>query len=154
MQTDVHIFDGKLKSHSIKTHLSRDQKIKIFDPVVTGVSKLQNFTAVNGLKTVIDDLESPKNYDSTNEIYADDILAEICLMMEKHFDQDIINTIIENIAIQMADMITLGPCQQGRATRLFQVYNFVKEIRNETPVGIYLSFNELSTEIKVNIIAY
>jgi len=154
---DVHQFDGKLQTLKIKPHIPESDKRKMFEDLTTKISQNRNIPhpqSVHGLHVVISDMGSPRNYDPTNDMYADDILAEICSLLQIHFDPDIINNIIETIAIQIVDMLQLGQCAQGRVNRLLQIYRFVKEIRDITPVGLYFSFVENTPEIKVNIVAY
>lgn len=112
---NVHEFDGKLPIPELKK-FTVDEKlemIKIFIP------KLKNQNAINILKSMsLAMINNTKdNQDDSNDVDAMDILANILAN-----DYDNILSIFEE---QLADIITLGQCPQGRTTRLLQIYNIV-----------------------------
>ncbi|MDD4930645.1 MAG: hypothetical protein PHG66_00630 [Candidatus Colwellbacteria bacterium] len=118
---DVHVYDGKW-THNIKTTTSLEDKCILFNRLYQNIKDLGvESTSLQGLILVVENAQKPSNFDSTNNIYSDDILAEICKRMidmsaEKQHD------IIVNIAEQLSDMYKLGQCPQGRSTRLYQLY--------------------------------
>ena len=89
---DVHLTDRHLKFYNIRTTKPLEIKNKLFLWLLTKVNRLQlqqqrqhNMQAqqrfnegVTGLRIVITDTQLRPNYDDSNEMWADDILAEIC----------------------------------------------------------------------------
>lgn len=119
---DVHVYDGKWQ-HNITTRLSIQEKYTLFNwllKVLNGV----DCDAINGIKLVINNTQQQPNFDRVNCIYADDILAEICVKLINTPENNRIDT-LKNIAEQMADMYRLGQCPQGRSTRLIQIYKYL-----------------------------
>lgn len=126
---DVHTFDGKW-NHNIQTRFTREQKYKLFGWLVCGLSRIGvDRNTINGIKLIIDNIQLPGNYDNRNNVYADDILAEICSILIDKREQEngdvlLVDT-LKNIAEQIKDMYLLGQCPQGRSTRLIQIYNYL-----------------------------
>lgn len=139
---DVHIFDGKLKDfHIEKGRIKDSDKKQMFGEL----AELLDQDAKNGLSLIISN-EGNKNYDNSNDMYADDILAEICEYIIKETDdvageedekgeekerkerlKDVKN-IIENINEQLKDMFLTGQCAQGRTIRLWQILKYIRRI--------------------------
>lgn len=139
---DVHVYDGKW-SHDIKTEVSIQEKCELFNSLYQEIKTIGNgvdvSSALKGLVLVVENTQRPSNFDPANNIYADDILVEICKMItidklvttkvgtsldesrpelsEKMYDS------LMNVAEQLGDMYNLGQCPQGRSTRLIQIYN-------------------------------
>ena len=117
---DVHVFDGSW-SHNITTKFNLEEKNVIFDWLIKQIGENVDYNAIGGLKLVIGDTQQYPNFDPRNNIYADDILAEICVMLVEMNENDR-NDVLKNILEQMSDMYLLGRCPQGRSTRLIQIY--------------------------------
>ena len=120
---DVHVFDGRW-NHDITTRTTPEQKQTMFKWLLSNMCGAE-CDAINGIRLVVDNIQLPPNYDHVNNVYADDILAEICIKLVNLSENDRVD-VLKNIAEQMADMYRLGQCPQGRSTRLIQVYNFLK----------------------------
>ena len=122
---DVHTFDGKWNV-SFDTCLTVREKQKLFEWLLVNIDvKLPKdpfyANGKTGLQLVIRDTQHHFNYDATNKVYADDILAEMCIKMLR-LSMDNRLSILHLILEQMHDMFTTGQCSQGRSTRLYQLY--------------------------------
>ncbi len=116
---DVHYYDAQWK-HNINTRFNIANKFKLFKWLYNNCIKLNKTeNGIKGLELVINDTQKYPNLDNANKIYADDILAEICIHLMKTKNKIIIDLLLE----QMNDMYNTGQCPQGRTTRLFQIYN-------------------------------
>ena len=156
---DVHTFDGKLVTSDIKNHFSREYKLVLFNSLLSKfkiVATLFGFSNAQeslggflGLQMVMNDVQLLSNYDATNQVYADDILAEICEILDQQEDPSIIWTTMETVLQQMADMRSLGACSQGRCTRLRQIYDFLKYLPSTNLVNVKI--NLIGTEIVITI---
>ena len=119
---DVHTFDGSL-SHNIKNRFTLEEKCVMFNWLIVQINTISSLDcdSITGLKLVIENTQH-SNFDSKNNVYADDILVEICAKLIDVKENERIS-ILKNIAEQMSDMYRLGQCPQGRTTRLIQIYN-------------------------------
>jgi hypothetical protein len=131
---NVHIFDGQLKDFQVvKNKFSIDDKKKMFNELLECLSD----NGKKGLTLIIQDIQSKPNFDETNNMYADDILAEICdyvIKESKINDENMlkdVKTIIGNIDEQLGDMFTSGICPQGRVIRLHPVYYSILDVEME-----------------------
>lgn len=116
---NVHEFDGKwsLQLESIPVSI----KTVMFNRLLSFI-KDGDTNGVNGIHLVVSDTQNSSNYDTINKIYADDILAHICLRLN-NVDHKILESTLFLLIEQMSDMYLTGRCPQGRTTRLLQVYN-------------------------------
>lgn len=128
---DVHIFDGKIRNnHIIKNKFTNEQKIKMFEELY---EVLQSDPAKKGL-SLIKNIGCKDNYDNTNDMYADDIMAEICdyIIKESYIEDEEkikdLKSIILTIDEQLSDMFLTGQCSQGKVIRLYQIYKSVYKI--------------------------
>ena len=126
---NVHLFDGKW-THNIKTETSLGDKCSLFNSLYRELKNLGvDSGSLNGLVLVVENTQQPSNFDSVNNVYADDILSEICKKIFEPLDEkgkvNINKDILLNIAEQLSDMFSLGQCPQGRSTRLIQIYNLL-----------------------------
>ena len=128
---DVHIFDGKIKnSYITKNKFNNTEKLKMFDELF---EVLKSDSAKKGL-VLIKNIESGGNYDNTNDMYADDVMAEICnyIINESYSENkekiEDVKTIINTIDEQLSDMYNTGTCPQGRVIRLYQIYKSIYKI--------------------------
>lgn len=123
---NTHYYDGKLKSNKFNSISTKDIKEVEFNKLITFIQKDQTcnvnirITAIRAVQLIKNSIGKSPNYDSTNEIYADDILFHIC----KKFHNDILTYLIE----QLSDIITSGQCPQGRVIRLIQVFACLDDI--------------------------
>lgn len=120
---NVHVFDGKIdinyKKSLIKGRISVDDKVKLFRLLFSRV----NDRAKPYLQMIADNIQGHANYEVGNDLYADDILAEICLFLEKS-DND--GSIFKTLEEQLAE-ISGGTCPSGRTTRLWQIYVAIRD---------------------------
>lgn len=131
---DVHVYDGKWdKDIKLpKRNISINNKIELFKSLRDLIDEP---TARAGLDLIINSIGQHSNYDNKNDVFADDILVELCLLLadtkrkemlenkeEKKEGKETSADIINNISEQMKDMNLLGQCPQGRTTRLWQLY--------------------------------
>lgn len=156
---DVHSFDGALKDHLIRTRFTVEDKQKLFADLLSELSKTNNVEPIGtmGLQLVIADTATAANYDPTNAVYADDVLAEICTIMNRQWDNEVKSSTLLMLSQQMADMLLLGRCSQGRCTRLLQIYKYLKEINEDHRVGpvvVVMEFVGNTTEVKIDIVVF
>jgi hypothetical protein len=122
--TDVHTYDNKW-NHCILTRFTPREKLNLFKFLYFLIerfqTKLKYRIGLDGLTKIIES----NTFDRINNVFAQDILAEICVKLNSYKEEDqidIVNTLLE----QMHDMIvTNGTCPQGQSTRLIQVYNSI-----------------------------
>jgi hypothetical protein len=137
---DIHMKDGHLYKYNIPTRFPNEVKHKIIASLIDVINERSNQSirmfGINGLMIIKQDIGHANNYQSTDGILADDILVEICDIMSVCSDDSIINTVVNHICEQMADMIrTNGTCPSGRVNRLIQVYMILKDYID----GVYLA---------------
>ena len=112
---NVHIYDGELRGIFKKTRTySKEEKITLFDNLMEKLTETPSKYMLNIIKN---DIDTAYNYDTTNQLDASDILAEIILT--RQYDIYILEE-------QLKDMYTLGQCPSGRTTRLFQIWKLVE----------------------------
>lgn len=111
---NVHEYDGKLKNLFItkKTYTIKE-KIEMFEKFKI---KLNNIVSKSVLDMLIRDLNTKPsaNFQVENNLDSTDILAHI---IDHENSDDLLGCIEE----QLSD-ISLGQCQSGRVTRLFQIW--------------------------------
>ena len=113
--TDTHIYDGQI-DRQLLPMLEVVKDLPIEEKKNRGLQIMEhvnNEIAQRFLMGIIDSMETPANYDPTNNLNADDL---ICLCWELRQNE----SFIENLIIQLIDMGT-GFCPQGRTHRLFQI---------------------------------
>lgn len=129
LSTDTHYYDNKLKDELvISTNISKLDMGPIFPEFKRILEQNQENglypTAIQALNLIEKDVECSGNYDSTNQFRADTILYLLYQKLKKFdspppgIDKGLINVIMEGLS----DIITSGPCPQGRSTRLYQLY--------------------------------
>lgn len=139
VQTETHTYDGELldRLSDFKSYFEEassktlEDKSKMFDSIEKEIRLYERTegkeAALHYMSRIKQDMLKPgrlPNYDSTNFVYADDILwlcGRILFRMPRKSDckpdmSDVINELVENLA----DMRS-GDCPQGRTTRLLQV---------------------------------
>jgi hypothetical protein len=68
------------------------------------------------------------NWQGADQLFADDVVAEICSLLVEIHELEVVDTALNHIGEQMKDMFaTSGTCPSGRANRLHQVYMFLKD---------------------------
>jgi hypothetical protein len=102
---DVHLFDGHI-DHNIRSTLSIDEIRDIGQ-------RLCNILHSPELRTVVNDIGTPNNYDLTNQLNADHLIG----LCGNYIDNEDFLLIMKE---QLKDMST-GMCAQGRCYRLYQV---------------------------------
>ena len=117
---DVHLFDGKWNGSDVPKRSVQEKELlwQWLRSKITPIKYQQN--GIMGLELIMKDTQRLSNCDNINKVYADDILAEIIVTIQKN--PEIQPDIIKNIIEQMGDMYCLGRCSQGRTSRLFQIY--------------------------------
>lgn len=139
---DIHKTDGKLAKYAIKTRFSINDKHQLISTLIDLIKEkshpsIREF-GVQGLLLIAKDAGMPPNWQGADQLFADDIVAEICSLLVRVNDAEIINTSINHIAEQMADMLrTCGTCPSGRVNRLFQIYMPLKDYVD----GVHLPSN-------------
>lgn len=132
---NVHEFDGQVKKFNIATKYTISEKKQIFNQLIkqiygvhTKISPNIYKIGMNGLVCVIVDSQTPKNF--SDDMFADDILADIAIQMNKLVENDKVIDMCTNILEQMDDMMNLGRCPSGRVIRLMQIYHAVNDLFN------------------------
>ena len=120
---NVHETDGKYRDHGIKTRFSPPEKKVLFDWLLESAKDQSG--SLRAINLVIKDAQLPPNYDNTNQVFADDVLAELLnlIISMESGNQKIFLGIIKE---QLEDMLLLGQCPQGRTGRLLQLYSSLK----------------------------
>ena len=133
---NVHEFDGHVKKFEIKTRYTISEKKVIFNDLIkqiyqvsAKIKKSVYQTGMKGLICVITDTQTDKNF--SDNMYADDILAEIGINMMKLTENDKIIDMCFNILEQMGDMLNLGRCPSGRVIRLMQIWHALSDISDK-----------------------
>ena len=128
---NVHIFDGKIRDFNVpKDKYSQDEKLKMFKEL----SEVLNTDGKKGLDLIIN---GHQRYDNTNDMFSDDILAEICnYIIKESYSKDEqklkdIRSLIACIDEQLSDMFNTGTCAQGKTIRLFQIYSSIQQVQEE-----------------------
>jgi hypothetical protein len=113
----VHIYDGKLFKVPIPERTIEEKKV-LFELFMIRISSLKvERSIIDNLVMIMNDTRKPQNYLATDNIYADDILAEIIDIMMKKTDTDVMTVLFE----ELLDMTT-GRCSSGRCVRLYQIF--------------------------------
>lgn len=127
---NTHDYDGKLKGlsfYNFKTVFSKQEKEAMFDKLIAKLVSINCPIGIPGLNAIKSSIQTPANFDASNGWYADDILADLCVMVDKQFEPDQIKTYLTNISEQMFEMMISGPCPQGRCARLLLIYLFARD---------------------------
>lgn len=129
---NVHYFDGKLREmYSIfsqdflRVRNMRDEKFIEFQKLRDLlISKKASNQSIHYLDAIINTFinRGSENYDSSNDVYACDILYLICENINKASDEDKEEYI--SLLISQLEEMAGGACPPGRTTRLFQVLSF------------------------------
>ena len=133
---DIHgVSDGKLIKYNIFTRYSVEVKKKIIDCLIKLVDERANdsvkYYGIKGLTLIRDESGMSTNYQSVDNLLADDILVEISILLSDESDDEVIDTCINHLCEQMCDMIrTSGYCPSGRVNRVFQVFMILNDFRN------------------------
>lgn len=134
MLSDTHFYDGKLKERIIpyREQLNRIAEISIENKLSMLARldlKLDDMMAKRMLDVIkIDDINQ-SNYDSSNDLWAIDILVLIIEYMElstENYDDTL------PILQEQLDDIANGSCPPGRTTRLFQIVLNCIESKNDS----------------------
>ncbi len=113
--TDTHSYDGLLSTTQL-SNLIDVQKLSIEQKKERGndlCNIIKNSVALKYLHEIISSIGSNQNFDPTNNISADDLIA-LCWLYRHN------PNFIDELEIQLSDMTT-GFCPQGRTHRLFQL---------------------------------
>jgi len=132
--------DGKLyKPYGIRTQFTRETKQKLFDCLCQLINEKANPEikqfGINVIQVIKHDIQAPPNFLGSDGLFADDILAEICVFLAEEKDDEVVSTTINHICEQYADLVrTSGFCPSGRTSRLFQIYMFLRDKKD----GVHL----------------
>jgi len=131
--------DTKLYRYGITTRFSNEDKVRIIDSLLAVIAdraspEIRDF-ALRGVGIIRQDTGQAPNWQGADQIFADDVLCEICDIISSITDEGIIDTTINSIGEQMKDMIvTNGLCSSGKCNRLFQIYMVLRDMKD----GIHL----------------
>jgi len=132
---NVHYYDGHLEPsiNAVRKWLSlagaipRPSKILAFQSFLACVTPSITMPFLNNLHTIIneyslrDRIKESGNYDSANDLYADDLLYVCYLVLGRITkDEAVKSSFLSTLDLQLKDMST-GMCAQGRCTRLLQL---------------------------------
>lgn len=132
--------DGKLFKYEIGTRFSPPDKIIIINSLLGLIRDRANSEikalGLHGVGIILNDIAQAPNWQSADKIFADDILCEICELISVLSDCEVVDTVVNSICEQMADMIrSNGTCPSGRVNRLWQIYMFLRDLKD----GVHLS---------------
>jgi hypothetical protein len=133
---DTHFYDGKLKERALPYRdrlenikfISHADKMSILDRLD---SKLTDQMAKQMLSVIKNEGTSSSNYDSSNNLWAIDVLIWIIEYME--LSESNYEDTLPILQEQLAD-IAHGGCPPGRTTRIFQTIINCIESKTETPI--------------------
>ena len=113
---DVHAFDGMWRRPADLPLLAASRRRFLF------AWASERLPASTGLQLVIRDEGLDANFDSPSGSRADELLASILDWAERRSAADA-QDVLAVLALQLEDMLTMGQCPSGRATRLVQVWH-------------------------------
>jgi hypothetical protein len=124
--------DGKLFRYGITSRFSIEEKQKLINGLMELVRRRANHMimefGIQALSTISRDAGQGANWQGPDGMFADDLLADICELIVIINDQEIVDTAINHLCEQFADMIrTGGWCPTGRCSRIFQVYMILRD---------------------------
>jgi len=119
-QLNTHFYDGKIAElkKPFQDELTRirslpkEEKLTAFQILKEHLPK----EAHANLDMIVNDLGTVANYDSKNDLYADDLLYFCYFIAKEDWDSNV----LAQISTQLVEM-SLGKCAQGRTLRLFQI---------------------------------
>jgi hypothetical protein len=118
MATDTHFYDGKI-NHNIGVRTPEERTVIIDNLLDLYISN--QIPIHNNFRTIVRDMNTSANYDSSNNYHAEDILCHIAEFILDKANEEQRKDIIVNLNIQFEEMSS-GMCPQGRTHRLYQVY--------------------------------
>jgi len=113
---NTHWYDGKLNFYentNFSKNIDKYDKEKLKIDILNFYEPLLTHKAFNFYKQIAESFGTQENYDSSNNIWVDDIIY--CLWQIRHQDN-----MLQMLDEQLCDMET-GFCPQGRSTRLYQI---------------------------------
>lgn len=135
MGTETHNYDGYLPKTSllnsklnslVKSTSNIDRKnsvINLCNEISNARSSSINPISISFFQTLINDWGTNNNFDSSNNLCADDLLYVLAIEwnnIKECNDKETIVSFVDELCIQFADMQT-GICSEGRTTRLWQI---------------------------------
>lgn len=133
MQLNTHFYDGKLPKNNEPINKLREadqeslktDKIDLFNWLVEKIKNRNNTyyttTAVRSIDMIRDNIHMGPNNDTSDNIYACDVLYLIIQKIKDMNEKDLDDVIIF-LEEQLSDIVTSGSCPAGRTKRLVQVY--------------------------------
>ena len=112
---DVHVFDHDWKVPDDLPRYTEPARNTLFRWI------LEKMPNEPGVRMVINDANRAPNYDPRSGAMACDLLAAL-LARAYAMPQEDQDALLKEIALQMHDSWTTGRCQQGRTTRLYQLW--------------------------------
>ena len=110
---NVHEFDGLLKNKYTPSKLfSKEEKIKLFKHFT---ERSEDNEAISMVRIMLSDFLIGINKDNANLIDWSNLFADIL----SHKGLDDVFSFLEE---QLSDARRMGPCAQGRSTRLLQIW--------------------------------
>ena len=126
---EVHSYDAQCKSDIRDLRVfTRDEKLGLFRWLYDQMEEIKQSDlagAQMGLDLIVNSIGQSNNYDSTNLVYADDVLANIVeyLQIVKPVDYTAFESTMNGVIEQTMDMFHSGQCASGRTIRLIQIWN-------------------------------
>ena len=131
--TDVHAAsDGRLIRYPLETQFNTADKQRLIAGLVDVVRERANPAVrdlgIQGLQIIGRDAGGPANFQGADQMFADDIVAEICALLVRVEEPEVVNTVVNHLCEQFGDMIrTNGMCPSGRLNRASQVRMFLRD---------------------------
>jgi hypothetical protein len=118
IKMDIHRFDGALVNHRLPQirNYTFTQRRSIMSTFYRDMQPHMTREQARILQLIINDDGKPSNYDYTNNLRADDLL--ILIGERIPLTRDFVN-----LFTQILEEMRTGLCPQGRAIRLYQLYN-------------------------------
>jgi len=134
---DVHAAsDGRLIRYGIATRFSVPDKQRIIGSLIDVIRERANESVksfgIEALTVISRDAGQEPNWQGADRLFVDDVIVEICALLIDVEDHEIVDTAINILCEQFADMIrTGGWCSSGRANRAVQAYMILRDLRDK-----------------------
>jgi hypothetical protein len=131
---DIHqVCDGKLFNYGIvKNRYSNEDKHRIISSLINLVNEEANpeikIYGIHGLSLIKNNIGTLANYQAMDDISADDVVVEICDLLSKELDKEVLLTVTNHIAEQLKDsLLSSGTCPTGLTSRMYNIYMFLRD---------------------------
>lgn len=129
---DIHLFDGKLykSPQHYSQESSRDHKqslLTLLHTLIQEKKPTNHDYGSRGIVLIQNDISLPPNFNTPDNVYAEDIIIAIYILLLKVTDESVVISVLEEMCLQFKDMFdTNGLCPIGRC-RNIQILMFLED---------------------------